>query len=131
MDCQELASIIGEFSTSLIFEGIRDFIIVQFKKPVYNNTLKLSKQAQETLERSIINVKNYKPIKIQADGNCLFRALSKCAYGKEDFHVEIRMRTGIKMVTMKRQLLDYIQKDKFRRFYPVKSEFDTNVSLDT
>ncbi|GLE11461.1 hypothetical protein PINS_up023893 [Pythium insidiosum] len=32
----------------------------------------------------------WRVVRVQADGNCLFRALSDQFYGTEDFHTEIR-----------------------------------------
>jgi len=39
----------------------------------------------------------YIPVKIEADGNCLFRAISLALYGNQKWHVEIRYRTTIEL----------------------------------
>jgi hypothetical protein len=39
----------------------------------------------------------YIQVKIEADGNCLFRAISLALYGNQKWHVEIRYRTTIEL----------------------------------
>lgn len=56
------------------------------------------------------------PVKIGADGNCLYRSLSKALYGNENFHVELRYRVIVEMV---------FQKDRFLKASRNK-EYETN-----
>ena len=47
-----------------------------------------------------------KPVKISGDGNCLYRSISKAMYGSENFHSEIRYRTGIELFLNIENFLD-------------------------
>ena len=51
---------------------------------------------------------NIFPVKIIGDGNCLFRSLSMVVFGSENFHIEMRARTIIEMLTE----IDYMLSDE-------------------
>lgn len=39
----------------------------------------------------------YRPIRVGADGNCLFRTVSKGLYGSESYHIELRLRAALEI----------------------------------
>lgn len=42
--------------------------------------------------------KTLEPVCTIGDGNCMFRAASKCLYGTEKFHVELRARCVVEII---------------------------------
>jgi hypothetical protein len=88
--------IIEKMKTRISKMKLNDSSIRKFKFPYF-------KPCHRTDTNSILmlgsNHRNYIPmIQTIGDGNCLFRAVSNCLYGIEDFHVEIRARAMIELL---------------------------------
>ncbi|GFO32862.1 hypothetical protein PoB_005936700 [Plakobranchus ocellatus] len=66
------------------------------------STLKYAK-SDDTAEQILkifhpAKLQGYKPLKVQADGNCFYRAVSLGCFGTERFHTLLRMLSGIEVL---------------------------------
>ena len=94
------------------------------------NKLNYKQFKQDETSSSLYSyIENFIPVEIEPDGNCLFRAISKCLYGNEENHLEIRYRVLVELCFRKEEFLSYSQENMGTNWFSMLAPEPDNSNI--
>lgn len=83
---------------------MKSYKIPQYKKIFYDK-----KYVKDQVSLILYNYieETYLPVRVQGDGNCLFRAISLSLFGNQNWHIELRYRTIVELFLKKAEFLKF------------------------